>query len=351
MDDITGSIMQEISGDEIQKVMDETLQGGHFDFSDYVGSIINGQSPFSFEEAAKYILDGIYNNIVQEKNIYIYLVVIAVMGALVSNFSKLLQGKKVAETAFYMVYMLFFSVLAVSFTQVCSIASETLVNVSDFLKVFSTAYFTCIAFTNGSVAGSVFYEFTLVMMNVTSYVVVKFALPAIQFYFFLRIASQISEEDIFSRLAKLVKDIVRTGLKTMFGIIMGVNVVQGLVVPVAAEAKNSLVVKMGSAIPGIGNTVGSVASTVLSAGKLVKNAVGITGIIVVVFICLIPLTRILISKFMYQLIFALIQPVSDKRITSCLDAVVESLKMQLYATGTGCIMFVISIALTSAMTT
>ncbi len=81
----------------------------------------------------------------------------------------------------------------------------------------------------------------------------------------------------------------------MFGIIMGVNVVQGLVVPVAAEAKNSLVVKMGSAIPGIGNTVGSVASTVLSAGKLVKNAVGITGIIVVVFICLIPFTRILTS--------------------------------------------------------
>ena len=92
-------------------------------------------------------------------------------------------------------------------------------------------------------------------------------------------------------------------------------------------------------------------STVLSAGKLVKNAVGITGIIVVVFICLIPLTRILISKFMYQLISAFIQPVSDKRITSCLDAVVESLKMQLYATGTGCIMFIISIALTSAMTT
>ena len=109
MDDITGSIMQEISGDEIQKIMDETLKGGDFDFSDYVGSIINGRSPFSFEEAAKYILDGIYNNIVQEKNIYIYLVVIAVMGALISNFSKLLQGKKVAETAFYMVYAVFFS--------------------------------------------------------------------------------------------------------------------------------------------------------------------------------------------------------------------------------------------------
>lgn len=349
--DITESIVQEISGGDIQKVMDETLGKDSFDFSDYVGSIVNGQSPFSFEEVLKIILNGIHDNIVQEKNIYLYLIIIAVMGAVIANFSKLLQGKKVAETAFYMVYMLFFSVLAVSFTQISHIALETLQKVFDFIKIFSTAYFTCITFTYGSATGSVFYEFTLIMMNVASYVIVKFALPAIEFYFFLRIASQISEEDMFSRLASLIKDIVNTGLKTMFGIIMGANVVQGLVVPVAAEAKNSVIVKMGSSIPGIGNTVSSVAGTVLCAGKLVKNAVGIAGIVVVIFICVVPLLKIFISKIIYQIISALIQPVSDKRIVSCLDAAVSAMTMQVYATGTGCMMFVISIAVISAMTT
>lgn len=351
MDEITDNIMQEISGSDIQRIIDETLSGSSFDFSDYVGRIVNGENPFSFEDTVKFILDGIHDNIVQEKNIYIYLIIIAVMGALIANFSKLLQGKKVAETAFYMVYMLFFSVLAVAFAQISSLACDTLQKVFDFIKIFSVAYFTCITFTYGSIAGSVFYEFTLVMMNVASYVIVKFALPAIEFYFFLRIASQISEEDMFSKLANLIKDIVDTGLKTMFGIIMGVNVVQGLVVPVAAEAKNSIIVKMGSSIPGIGNTVSSVASTVLCAGKLVKNAVGIAGIVVVVFICVIPLLKIFVSKIVYQIISALIQPISDKRIISCLDAAVATLKMQVYAVGTGCMMFVISIALISAMTT
>lgn len=349
--DITESIMQEISGGDIQKIMDETLGGHSFDFSNYVGSIVNGQNPFSFEEVFKFILNGICDNIVREKNIYIYLVIIAVMGAVIANFSKLLQGKKVAETAFYMVYMLFFSVLAISFTQISLVASETLQKVFDFIKIFSISYFTCITFTYGSIAGSVFYEFTLIMMNVTSYVIVKFALPAIEFYFFLRIASQISEEDMFSRLANLIKDIVSTGLKTMFGIIMGANVVQGLVVPVAAEAKNSIIVKMGSSIPGIGNTISSAAGTILCAGKLVKNAVGIAGIVVVIFICAIPLLKIFISNVVYQVISALIQPISDKRIVSCLDAAVSAMKMQVYATGTGCMMFVISIALISAMTT
>lgn len=349
--DITESIMQEISGGDIQEIMDETLGGHSFDFSDYVGSIVNGQNPFSFEETWKFILNGIHDNIVQEKNIYLYLIIIAVMGAVIANFSKFLQGKKVAETAFYMVYMLFFSVLAVSFAQISLVASETLEKVFDFIKIFSTAYFTCITFTYGSIAGSVFYEFTLIMMNVASYVIVKFALPAIEFYFFLRIASQISEEDMFSRLANLIKDIVNTGLKTMFGIIMGANIVQGLVVPVAAEAKNSIIVKMGSSIPGIGNTVSNVAGTVLCAGKLVKNAVGIAGIVVVIFICVVPLLKIFISNVIYQMISVLIQPISDKRIVSCLDAAVSAMKMQVYATGAGCMMFVISIALISAMTT
>lgn len=100
MDEITDNIMQEISGSDIQRIIDETLSGSSFDFSDYVGRIVNGENPFSFEDTVKFILDGIHDNIVQEKNIYIYLIIIAVMGALIANFSKLLQGKKLQKQRF-----------------------------------------------------------------------------------------------------------------------------------------------------------------------------------------------------------------------------------------------------------
>ena len=53
---------------------------------------------------------------------------------------------------------------------------------------------------------------------------------------------------------------------------------------------------------------------------------------------------------MYQAVVVFIQPVSDKRIIKCLGAVVETLKMQIYAVGAGVMMFVISIAIISAMT-
>lgn len=38
---------------------------------------------------------------------YINIIFIAVSGALITNFSKLLQGKKVAQMGFYTIYILF----------------------------------------------------------------------------------------------------------------------------------------------------------------------------------------------------------------------------------------------------
>ena len=350
MSDVTSDIMQEISSDEIQNMMDDMLGRQSFDFTDYVGSLVNGSNPFDAEEAAKYILRGMWDNIVQDRNIYIYIIVIAVTGALLTNFSKLLQGKKVADMAFYSVYMLFFSVLSVSFARFSQIACDTLEKVFDFIKVFGLSYFTCMTFTEGKAASGVFYEFMIVAMNVVDFLLIKFAMPALQFYFFLELANRISEEDMFSKLAQLIKDLVNSGVKMMFGIIMGANVVQGLVVPVAAEAKNSIIVKMGSSIPGIGNTVSSVAGTVLCAGKLVRNSVGVIGIIVVAYICVIPLLRLVTVRLMYRVVSAFIQPISDKRLVNCLDVVAETMRMQIYSVGVGAMMFVISIAVISAMT-
>ena len=151
-------------------------------------------------------------------------------------------------------------------------------------------------------------------------------------------------------MSELIHDVVKFVMKTMFGIMMGLNVIQGLVVPITSQLESSAVIKLSGAIPGVGSTISSVTSTVLLAGNLVKNSVGAAGIIAVLFYCGIPLLKLAVNRFGFQLIGALVQPVSDSRITACIGALVESLKLLTYAVFVGCMMFVISIALMSAMT-
>lgn len=348
--DETDAVFDEISCDEIQNMMNQMLGDNTFSFSDYVTKLMHGQIPFSLENSLQTVLNGLAANLVQERKMYVYLILIAVIGAVLGNFSSLLQGRQVAETAFYAVYLLFFSVLLTSFVQVSQIAENTLTQLLEFMRVLLPSYFMTMAFSQGAAATGVYYQFALSMITIVDYVLLKFIFPAIQIYFLLRVANQLSKQDMFTKMAELIHDVVKFVMKAMFGIMMGVNVVQGLVLPITSQLESSAVIKMSGAIPAVGNTLSSVASTVLCAGTLVKNAVGVTGVLAVAIYCGVPLLRLVISKFLFQLTNAFIQPISDSRVVSSIGAVVSALELLIYAVFVGCMMFVISIALMSALT-
>ena len=206
------------------------------------------------------------------------------------------------------------------------------------------------SFATGAGAGAVYYEFTLLFVAVIDIVLVKILLPAINVYFLLQLANELSEEEMFGKMAELVKDLVTLAMKTLFGVMMGINVIQGLIVPVSAELQNAAVLKVGSAIPGVGNTISSVTETVLVAAKLVKNAVGVVGVIAVFWLCAVPLLKLLFWQFGYQLVAAVVQPVSESRVIRCLAAVKSSLALLVRVVAFGALLFIASILVISSMT-
>lgn len=346
----TEEIFDEISCNDIQMVMDQMLGQNTFSFSEYASQLMQGEIPFSFENVIRTVINGFAANIAQEKKIYIYLILIAVIGGVLGNFANLLQGGQVANTAFYAVYLIFFSVLLSAFAQISMIAQNTLEELLEFVKVLVPSYFTAMVFSQGTAGSEVYYQFTMCMITVVNYVLVRFALPAIHVYFLLQIANQISPQDMFSKMADLIYDVVKFVIKAMFGIMMGLNVIQGLIIPVTTRLEQSAVIKMTGVIPGVGSAVSSVASTMLCAGTLVKNAIGVAGVFAVLIFCGVPLFRLVIHKFLFQLTNAVIQPVADQRIVQCISAVSKAIWLLTYAVFVGCMMFVISIALMSAMT-
>lgn len=343
-------LMDEISYEQIQGIMDEILKENSFDFSSYITGLMQGGQGFDMKEVIKTVFEGALSNLFYDKKLILYLLIIAVIGAVFSNFSKLLQGKQVAQTAFFTVYLLFFSVLSASFVEITGMAAQTMGDLLDFIRVLVPAFFISMSFSQGGTAAAVYYEFTLSMIAVVNFVLVKFAIPAINLYFFLQVSNYLSEEDMFSKMAELIRDFVKFVMKSLFGVVMGMNVIQGLIVPVTAQVKNMAVVRVGGAIPGVGNAFSSVAQSVLCAGTLLKNAVGVTGLLVVFMICAIPLLNMLCNQFLLQAVAAAIQPVSDKRLVKGISGAVEAVKLLIYAVGVGAMLFITSIALISTMT-
>ncbi|MGO4271934.1 stage III sporulation protein AE, partial [Paenibacillus sp. TAF58] len=64
---------------------------------------------------------------------------------------------------------------------------------------------------------------------------------------------------------------------------------------------------------------------VIGASLLVKNAIGLVGVVILIMLCAFPAIKILTLAFIYNLSAAIMQPLGDSPIIVCLQTIGRSL--------------------------
>ena len=72
-------------------------------------------------------------------------------------------------------------------------------------------------------------------------------------------------------------------------------------------------------IPVVGKILGDAVDTVLGCGLVLKNAVGIVGVIVIIGICIVPIIKLGVITIAYNLSASIIQPIADEKIVKLLS--------------------------------
>ena len=152
-------------------------------------------------------------------------------------------------------------------------------------------------------------------------------------------------EDFLSRLAKLAKQGAGWGMKTLFSAVLGLQLIQGMILPFADNVKTGTVKKMAGLIPGGGKGISAVAEILTGSGILIKNGIGMAAFLCMAFFSLVPLFKLAVISLIYQLAAALLAPVADKRLLGCVDAMAGAVGMLLKMTGMTVLLFGVSIAL------
>lgn len=84
---------------------------------------------------------------------------------------------------------------------------------------------------------------------------------------------------------------------------------------------------VSSAVPVVGKILGDAVDTVLGCGIILKNAVGIVGVIIVIGICIMPIIKLAVLSLSYKLLSIVIQPISDDKIVGLLEQVGDIFKI------------------------
>jgi stage III sporulation protein AE len=342
---------EDIDYTEIQEVINDVMgSGNEFDFGGYIGKMVNGEVPFSLSEIGVQLLEAIKGEIKANIGTFGSLVTISLIAALFTNLSMAFKNNHVSETGYYITYLLLFSLLISSFVIASKIASGAIGSILDFMKALIPAYFMSVGFCTGTTTSLVYYEAALMLITLVDFLIIKIVIPMINFYLIIMLANNLSKEDMLSRLADLFASAIDWLLKTLLAAVIGFNAIQGLIVPVADQVKRSALLKASQALPGIGNALGGVTETILSAGVLLKNAIGVAGLIVIISISVVPFLKLLMITIVYKIGTAALQPISDKRFIECIGASAKSASMLLRTLFVGAVLFLLTITIVAVTT-
>lgn len=349
--DTVTDFMDMLDFDNLDKTISKGTESDVFSFGDYVKSVIKGNQKLTFRSISQVILNSLFGELKGSISILTKLSAIAVISAVFTNFSHTFKNSQVAESGYFVTYLLMIGILMASYMTAATLTKEVMQHLLDFMKVMVPAYSMSIVFCAGSGTSVVFYEAVMILITLVDSMLLKMILPMIHLYMMTMLANYLTQEEFLSKLGELIKMLVSWALKTMLALVIGIGTIQSLIAPAVDHVKSTTVMKWAAAIPGIGGLLSGVTETVLGAGTLLKNAVGVAGVISVIVICAVPLIKLAVYVLLYHAGAALIQPVADKRVLASINSCAEASMMLLKLVFVGGVLFLIVIVMAAVSTT
>lgn len=349
-DEIQDALLAEFDFNEIEKNLDRMFPQEKISFSDVFSALMSGNMTETIRIFLRFLTDQISYEFDYNRRSLVFVLMTALTAAVFSNFAGVFKSRQISDISFYIMYMLLITLCLTSFRISAEGLEDRLNALVDFMRVLCPSYFLAVAFASGSVTSLFFYNVILFLIYVVELVIVRFLLPVVNIYIMVRVLGNLTGEDFLSEFADLIRKAVSWILKTLLICVVSVNVVQGLLAPAIDAVKRSALTRTAEALPWVGNAVGGVAEVVLGTAVLIKNGIGMAGAVITIAICAVPILQMLIMAFMYKLAAALVQPVSDKRITTCISGISEGYEIMVKVIFTAGLLFMITIAIVAAST-
>lgn len=313
------SQMPDLGLEKIQQFLNRQQTAGELSFTDLMKELLEGdwkQALSRLLEAARY---GLLTENSRSVRFLAQAAALGVLGAVFSQAAAVFPSSRVAETGFFITYLLVFICLTAGFFTSMDTASNVADSIFDFMRVLLPSFFLAVAFAGGSISAAAMYSSVLAGVGAADFLCGTVLLPMVKVYVLLVLAGNLSREPFITRLTGGVESGIRWALKTVTGIFLGLQMIQTMILPFADSVKRAGIQKAVSVIPGVGAGAEAILQVAVGSGVLVKNTIGGGAVAAMVILAAAPVVKLMIFMILYRAAAALMEPVCDKRLTACAE--------------------------------
>lgn len=333
------AVVRDINKDTSEIVPDIDLKSS-------IVSIVKGKDSLSFKELSKGTIDYFFKELSDNWKILSQILFLSIICSVLVNMQSTFEKETVAELSFYICYLVLVGLSINSFMITIKIANQAISNMVVLMQALMPALMTLLLAIGGITSSSLFQPIILGAINVVSTLMKDLVLPLILLGAVIGIVSNISERLQISKLSEFIRRGVLYVIGISITLFMGTMTIKGaigskidgLTIRTAKFAVNKFV-------PIVGRFLSDTMETVVGCSMVIKNAVGVFGLLSLFLITIVPIIKITSLILVYKFTIVVIEPIANTKIVNCLTDISKSLTLVLATVAIVGIMFFIVISI------
>lgn len=323
---------------------DENINIPNINIKQMILSMIKGEGDLSIRGILDGLIDILLKEILMNSKLLAELVFIALLCALLKNLSNSFEDSTIGDIAFYACYLVVIGIAIKGFILSINIGQQAIDNMVIFMQALIPVLLSLLIAVGSITTSAIFKPIIVAAIGITSTIIKDFIIPLIFFTTILSIVNNLTTKIQVTKLVSLLKQACMAFMGIILTIFLGVISIQG----VLASSTDGVTLRtakfaMDKFIPIVGGFMSEAIDAVLGCSLLLKNAIGVVGLILILIIVSFPIIKILSLIIIYKIVAALIEPFSDSKIVNCLNDMSGSLVMVFATVISVAIMFFIAI--------
>lgn len=314
------------------------------DIKEFIMKALKGELNLSFKGILFGFLKKLFNEIVINSKMLSQLIIISILCSLLNNLTNSFGNNGTSEIAFYACYLVIAGILVKGFIVAMTVGQQAIDNMVSFMQSLMPVLLTLLMAAGSITASALFKPIIVASIGITSTIMRDIILPLVFFSAILAIVNNLPSKIQVAKLASLIKQTSITLIGLVLTIFLGIVTIEG----VLASSTDGVTLRTAKFavdrfIPIVGGFMSDAVDTVLGCSLLIKNAIGVVGLIIILIIVTFPMLKILSLIIIYKITAVLIEPISDPKIVNCLNDMSSSLVIVFATVISVAIMFFIAV--------
>ena len=318
---------------------------GGVDFKTFVTQLAKGGADLDMANIFSLITDAMFSGVKQSIPAVVQIIVIGLLFAIIAHFKPSFGESGVSKAAQTAQFVIIGTITAGILALVFAISKNAIATMTGFTEQLFPLLIALLTALGGLTSAAILSPATVFLTTGITVFFNSFILPLIIVLMVFTIVNNFSSSVKLNGFCALIKSIIKWAIGICFTVFLGIVAIQGLLGStfdgVTIKTAKYTINKM---VPIIGGMFSDTVDVLISCTLLIKNAVGIAGILIIAGIIIAPVFTILAHYFLFKITSAVLEPAAGDTLGKFAADAADVLLLLFAAVLAAAAMFFITVA-------